>query len=583
MALIASVRPREVAFVYAILCTANIAATDSNEIHVAQQSLCSNGILKMHTPLSPSGDVPTRSMVCCPRSCKVCDPPSCRARITGSSLLGGQRGGATSLSCCAEHIVKQTSVCSASKGPPCFMGERERDRALLDAVPRNMPQYLQRANHRASWHPAHKRGSLQLRGRPGPATTASHTSAFGTTVTARTTSGDALPASVNFTDQELGEWDSAGPHVPQGPGPRKRTFDQRASRGRPRPATAGKASTVPEPRQMGKSSEDISFVVFHTESNQVLKSGDKDWGLAEMHMESRKVMGLLKQLFDSARASHPGCRLVLLTDDKTQFDTDYLSPPGPRVQVKRVANLDPGEQMVSRMKARIRFLAAENAESNVVFLDSDMLIVNGLNKVFDQNWKHSPFDLALTWRHDPKMPVNGGIMFVPKSKIFKAKTFLEGMLHITNHAQNATRRWFGTSDQVALAYVMKPEHGYKGTHPGKKTFRTSSIPGAQAEAAYHSVDPLQVLRTRFTLGSITYDVLLLPCPLFNGTAEMKKDRSSQCRPSKDCCTSESYVLHFKGKRKNKMNSYWMASCTLPQTYQCATIKAKCAKYFATRS
>jgi hypothetical protein len=48
-----------------------------------------------------------------------------------------------------------------------------------------------------------------------------------------------------------------------------------------------------------------------------------------------------------------------------------------------------------------------------------MLIVRPLTNVFDQS-----FDVAATWRDDPDMPVNGGIIFVKRERLLKGKTQL---------------------------------------------------------------------------------------------------------------------------------------------------------------
>jgi hypothetical protein len=63
--------------------------------------------------------------------------------------------------------------------------------------------------------------------------------------------------------------------------------------------------------------------------------------------------------FASARVTHPECRLVILTDSTTELDVDGLTPPlpGPPVELVRMAGMNKKEEMLSRMKARIRFLS----------------------------------------------------------------------------------------------------------------------------------------------------------------------------------------------------------------------------------
>eukprot|EP00959_Pyramimonas_sp_CCMP1952_P176331 3684676-Pyramimonas_sp.AAC.2 len=68
-----------------------------------------------------------------------------------------------------------------------------------------------------------------------------------------------------------------------------------------------------------------------------------------------------------------------------------------------------------------------------------------MNGVFDDD-----FDVGATWRHEPRMPVNGGILFVKKEKIERAISFFKTMQRMTEQAilQKEKRRWFGQSDQV---------------------------------------------------------------------------------------------------------------------------------------
>lgn len=90
------------------------------------------------------------------------------------------------------------------------------------------------------------------------------------------------------------------------------------------------------------------------------------------------------------------------------------------VQVLRMNRMDPKEEMISRMRARIQLLEQESGTHNLVLLDTDMLVVRSLAHVFEDN-----FDVALTWRHEINMPINGGIVFVSRNRIMKARKFLQ--------------------------------------------------------------------------------------------------------------------------------------------------------------
>lgn len=103
---------------------------------------------------------------------------------------------------------------------------------------------------------------------------------------------------------------------------------------------------------------------------------------------------------------------------------------------------------MSRMRARILFLKEEQAarsRADIVFLDTDMLVLRPLRNVFLRR-----FDVAATWREDPNQPVNGGIIFVRSSSMGKGQQFFENMLAITMGSLDVMRRWFGTSDQASV-------------------------------------------------------------------------------------------------------------------------------------
>jgi hypothetical protein len=90
-------------------------------------------------------------------------------------------------------------------------------------------------------------------------------------------------------------------------------------------------------------------------------------------------------------------------------------------QVVRTEGLLEGEEMISRLRARVDFLHNERGTHHLVLLDTDMLVVRPLHHVFHS---HDPFDVALTWRHELNMPVNGGILLVPRDRLNKAADFI---------------------------------------------------------------------------------------------------------------------------------------------------------------
>uniref|UniRef100_A0A6T7W174 Nucleotide-diphospho-sugar transferase domain-containing protein n=1 Tax=Pyramimonas obovata TaxID=1411642 RepID=A0A6T7W174_9CHLO len=282
--------------------------------------------------------------------------------------------------------------------------------------------------------------------------------------------------------------------------------------------------------------------------------------------EAKNVDRMIQMNFESARITHPRCRLVVLSDPTTPFDLKKITPSleGPPVEVFRAENLDKKEEMISRMRARIQFLKEEKGDHHIVLLDTDMLVVKSMAHVFRMD-----FDVAATWRHDIEMPINGGILFTRKDTIGKAVAFFEEMHSMTMQLGKGLKRWFGTSDQTALSAIMTPEFGYKGPPPG--------TPEGKAK--------LQVskpLFTKFVPMGERHDspirTALLSCPEFNGAAERSSDRmpAKNCNKINCCCGAESRILHFKGGLKEHMFSYWEEACADPGAYGGAPLlQAKC--------
>jgi len=276
--------------------------------------------------------------------------------------------------------------------------------------------------------------------------------------------------------------------------------------------------------------------------------------------ETKKVSQMIHLLFESARVTHPNCRLVILTDMDTKF-TNAVDPgvAGPKVELVRNKGLDVQEGMISRMKARTRFLTEEfrkGSTHNLVFLDTDMLITRPLDNVFFHN-----YDVAATWREDKEMPVNGGILFVKKENTNKGMQFFENMLDITLRQQSVLRRWFGMSDQVSLAKLMDKDYGYKGKHPSTGKLEEN-------------------IALRFTFKDpkkkILFNIVLLSCYIFNGTGE-KDGKDRKCKKLGCCCSEASHVLHFKGSLKEGIYTYWKDSCNNRKMYRCATLQQMCNK------
>jgi hypothetical protein len=207
----------------------------------------------------------------------------------------------------------------------------------------------------------------------------------------------------------------------------------------------------------------------------------------------------IETMFESARAFHPSCRCAILTDEATRFPFDDTLP------VIRF-ELDDRQPMLSRSEAWPRYLA--QAESHVVFLDSDILINADLEHVFAHD-----FDVALTYRDEKKWPINAGIQFVHESAVEQARAFYQKWLdeYRTRHREASV--WGG--DQDVLREMFKQVDFQ----------RTDSF--SQKQAGF---------RFRF-----------LPCSSYNFSSE--DEQMTGHYPQKK-------VLHFKGRRKSAMLPYW---------------------------
>lgn len=63
---------------------------------------------------------------------------------------------------------------------------------------------------------------------------------------------------------------------------------------------------------------------------------------AKFDAEQKNVDNMIRLNFESARLTHPECRLVILTDMITPFNVNELQPdlPGPRIEVRTVVRME---------------------------------------------------------------------------------------------------------------------------------------------------------------------------------------------------------------------------------------------------
>jgi hypothetical protein len=208
--------------------------------------------------------------------------------------------------------------------------------------------------------------------------------------------------------------------------------------------------------------------------------------------------------FESAALFHPDCRRVILTDDATAF-------PGLPSEVEVVRRpLDATKLMFERMVSELKFLREQGRDSDLLFIDADMLINGPLDSLFARD-----LDLGLTYRDHPEMPINGGLIAVARHGRAAAEAFLGRVVDVMQTKYADTLGWF--CDQ----------HGIIDTI-GRERFdrRTSDL---------ISVDGTSLA--------------LWPCDTHNFSPKNRWRRIL-------FRSSEQKIIHFKGPRKRLMRTYW---------------------------
>ena len=142
----------------------------------------------------------------------------------------------------------------------------------------------------------------------------------------------------------------------------------------------------------------ITFVAFHIdiERDYIEKDTPLD---RDNFYDYQQIIGLM---FKSISQSHPNCKKIILTD----LTTDFSCLPSDVVLVRSAVNSQ--EIMLNRLALQSNFLENHDFESDVIFIDSDILVNDNLKSLFEDNF----FDLGLTIRNDNLMPINGGIIYI---------------------------------------------------------------------------------------------------------------------------------------------------------------------------
>lgn len=247
----------------------------------------------------------------------------------------------------------------------------------------------------------------------------------------------------------------------------------------------------------------ITFVTFHVDIADELL-------YPEIPIDSSRSLEyreLLLLMFRSVSVFHPDARKVILTDERSVF-ADLPDD----IEV-RCYQVDASNVMLSRSYAQLEFLKAHDFKSNVVFLDTDILVNTNLE--VSLSW--SEFDVALTVRDDPQgMPVNGGIMFISKRQSQAAINFFEAFYQRYVDSFSGQAQWWG--DQKALADIL--------TDAGEDLLLLSEK--KVNETLFH----------------------LLPCETYNYSPNFEEEIDTYG------ADLNKKIIHFKGHRKRFMKPFW---------------------------
>ncbi len=257
----------------------------------------------------------------------------------------------------------------------------------------------------------------------------------------------------------------------------------------------------------------ITFVVFHQDLSEkginelrslVPKIAHGPWQpeyleqLIDLMSMNEKCIDIF---FRSAKLYHPKCECVVLTDQKTKFNL----PQDIKIVRCKVSSDQPAK---SRLLAQIEYIKKAKKDSHLVFLDYDMIVQGDLLPVFEKD-----FDVAVTFRMHP-VPINGGVLIVYAGREKEAVSFLEKALKIFEKKYSEYNLWGGAQRSISDA--------------------AGFLDVSHLKEEMIEVDGVKIL--------------LLPAGTYNFIIG-GDDRFLDYHPEK-------VILHFKGRRKKSMITYW---------------------------
>lgn len=253
----------------------------------------------------------------------------------------------------------------------------------------------------------------------------------------------------------------------------------------------------------------LTFVTFHVDSSKETAKHIATLDNRNFRNDYDYIF-MINLLFRSISIFHSQCYKVVLTDMKTD-----LSGLDGDIEVYRTV-LDPESIMFSRLIAQLDYVRTQNLQSNIVLIDSDMLVNGDLEHIFDDD-----FAVGLTYRYIEEvkdMPINGGIIFLSEKSKKEGIAFLEKVYNIYQDKYlEKYESWWG--DQYALIEAI----GYENF----------------------------VQRTSNIISCDQTDIKLLDCEQYNFSPDVYP--YSIAREFK-----EKIILHFRGTRKEIMPLYWKA-------------------------
>jgi len=221
-------------------------------------------------------------------------------------------------------------------------------------------------------------------------------------------------------------------------------------------------------------------------------------------LRHEEYLSMIDMMFASARLFHPVAKATVLTDMRTNLD-------GVAKEVNLVRlDIDCNKLMLERTNAQLRHVLNSSFTSPIVILDSDILLNDSLSPIFKNE-----FDVAVTWRANESMPINGGILMLNNIRPEITKRFFDRFAKVYREKYADKAAWFG--DQFALRDCV----GMSLANLAEK--KMVEVDGCR--------------------------ILLLPCDVYNFSPENQY---------KEICSdlSGKTVLHFKGERKRLMSPFW---------------------------